>query len=603
MPRQPSPLPAHGPIPLTRPVANGPRGDALATRGFRGLQSSLLRRTAASVGLFLLFAFALSYTLVQDHTLHANRAALESLGEAVAGNVASATAARDPALLQSTLEGLARHPLVSRAEVLAADGRVLAAAARPGAVAGPWLPVRQPLPAAATAGAAQLVIQPDDLAMRRTARHDGLAMAGLVAGHALLVALLCHLAVVRGISRPIAALARTLRAITPGTDERLRRPRGHRHDEIGLLVEGANVLLDTTAQALGRERQLLADLAEIEARYRKIFESSSAGIFVLDPQGQLVASNPTVMRLAGLAGEALPGALGADFIDQVFADPRRVKEMIRLSRQRHEAASGDLELRRRGDTGRWVHCLVSVQDGDAGLIEGVMYDITDRKSVEHTAMYHSQHDALTGLKNRAGTLARLQRRTRTALAEQRALTLLVIDLDGFKAINDRHGHHAGDQVLVACAQRMRSVAGRGGPAVVGRLGGDEFMVILERLDPREPLFTVLCKTLLDALTEPITLDTGPVVAVSASIGVATLGRHGRDAQSLIEAADKAMYAVKASGKNNYALAWSGLPVAAPPPPRPADGLAAQPLFADSLPMESMLELSNGSALADSLTVH
>lgn len=100
------------------------------------------------------------------------------------------------------------------------------------------------------------------------------------------------------------------------------------------------MLLDTTAQTLGRERQLLADLAEIEARYRKIFESSSAGIFVLDPQGQLVASNPTVMRPAGLAGEALPGALGADFIDQVFADPRRVKEMIRLSRQRLELTNG-----------------------------------------------------------------------------------------------------------------------------------------------------------------------------------------------------------------------------------------------------------------------
>ncbi|PIE17192.1 MAG: hypothetical protein CSA66_06465 [Proteobacteria bacterium] len=161
------------------------------------------------------------------------------------------------------------------------------------------------------------------------------------------------------------------------------------------------------------------------------------------------------------------------------------------------------------------------------------------------------HDALTGLPNRKG----FEEHADDALDDARAtgwnVALLLVDLDGFKPVNDRHGHKAGDEVLRVVAQRLADAVGDGG--VVCRLGGDEFAVIMRRARGLEHA-TALARTLNVAVSKPIPLpDGGTGARVSASIGV-TLSRGGRlDRDHLLETADQAMYDAKRRGPGHFCV--------------------------------------------------
>ncbi|GMA86834.1 hypothetical protein GCM10025868_20840 [Angustibacter aerolatus] len=157
----------------------------------------------------------------------------------------------------------------------------------------------------------------------------------------------------------------------------------------------------------------------------------------------------------------------------------------------------------------------------------------------------AREDALTGLPNRALLLDRLGRAVRSASAEQ-PVAVLYLDLDGFKSVNDRFGHAAGDDLLRTVAARLRAHVRDGD--VVARLGGDEFAVVVEQAQD-EAEVTALCRRLVGAMRAEITVAEHEVV-VSTSIGVA-VSTPGADAALLLRQADMAMYRAKALGKNQY----------------------------------------------------
>jgi diguanylate cyclase (GGDEF)-like protein/PAS domain S-box-containing protein len=350
-------------------------------------------------------------------------------------------------------------------------------------------------------------------------------------------------------------MASALRRMTPGSGQRLHAPPGHERDEIGVLVAGANELLDSNERQLKVERQLRAEVESMEAQYRQIFDSSSAGIFVLNEGGRLINGNPTVSRVVGLSMNELRHLSEDDFISRVFSQPEQVRQMIDEATRRGETISADLELVQQGDERRWVHCLISVQRADGQTVEGVIYDITERKSDENAVRHRAEHDALTQLKNRAGGQSTLERFVADAASRGAPLSVLCIDLDGFKQINDTHGHPSGDEVLVACAERMR-MAVRRTSDLVARLGGDEFLIALRDVGPGEAVLIQVLRGLIDGLSLPIRVSTGEEVRVGVSIGVACLPTHGSDPQSLLRAADDALYHVKRNGKQAFALAVS-----------------------------------------------
>jgi diguanylate cyclase (GGDEF)-like protein/PAS domain S-box-containing protein len=170
-----------------------------------------------------------------------------------------------------------------------------------------------------------------------------------------------------------------------------------------------------------------------------------------------------------------------------------------------------------------------------------------RKSAEQNLRFVASHDPLTGLFNRSIFNERLQQALAQAARFERTVALLFIDLDGFKLINDTLGHNAGDAMLAELATRLRATLREGD--VIGRMGGDEFVVLVEEYTEATQVAEV-AKKVLETVTRPMVLQ-GRECHVTASLGISTYPDDGRDAQTLLKNADTAMYLVKQQGKNSF----------------------------------------------------
>jgi diguanylate cyclase (GGDEF)-like protein/PAS domain S-box-containing protein len=210
------------------------------------------------------------------------------------------------------------------------------------------------------------------------------------------------------------------------------------------------------------------------------------------------------------------------------------------------ALESEHRLRSRDGTYRWVHCRALAIPGapsPATRLVGSITDITDRRDLEEQLRHQALHDALTGLPNRALVLDRAERMLAAARRNHGSASLLFIDLDNFKEVNDGFGHAVGDELLAAVATRLRRVTRDSD--TVARLGGDEFVVLVENgtlADTSE----LLAERVQDVLRPPFTLG-GREYLVSASIGIATTSDG--TAENLLQEADVAMYKAKSSGKN------------------------------------------------------
>jgi diguanylate cyclase (GGDEF)-like protein/PAS domain S-box-containing protein len=172
----------------------------------------------------------------------------------------------------------------------------------------------------------------------------------------------------------------------------------------------------------------------------------------------------------------------------------------------------------------------------------LLRDVTTTKRAEAELREQALHDALTGLPNRSLLGDRLTSALAVAQRQDAPLSLLMLDLDGFKAVNDTCGHHAGDLVLIEVAARLSGTLRESDTAA--RLGGDEFVLLL----PATPLVGAIetARALVDFIVAPIIVE-GKPLTVGASIGIAVFPNHGRDAEVLLAAADSAMYEAKHSG--------------------------------------------------------
>ncbi len=171
-------------------------------------------------------------------------------------------------------------------------------------------------------------------------------------------------------------------------------------------------------------------------------------------------------------------------------------------------------------------------------------DLTEKRKSEAEITRLALFDGLTGLANRQRMRLSLDKTLAQAAGQHRPTSLFLMDLDRFKAVNDTLGHQAGDALLKMVAQRLQRVVGEAG--LVGRLGGDEFQVLLPGTDTRDELAT-LARALIDSLSQPYQIA-GTQVSIGCSIGIAISPRHGEDAETLIRNADLALYAAKGDGR-------------------------------------------------------
>lgn len=205
---------------------------------------------------------------------------------------------------------------------------------------------------------------------------------------------------------------------------------------------------------------------------------------------------------------------------------------------------------------RWLLALVS----SAALLLVVLYGAVRQLNIAERAAktrfaYQAMHDALTGLANRPALVDHLDQRLANADME-RALggfAVMLVDLDGFKAVNDQHGHQTGDALLKQVSERMATTLRD--TDFLARLGGDEFMVVIPQVSDRETAARVAEK-LVARIATPYDLPgmVNGTVAVSASIGISLFPHHGGEREVLMKHADEAMYAAKHAGRNQYAFA-------------------------------------------------
>ena len=176
-----------------------------------------------------------------------------------------------------------------------------------------------------------------------------------------------------------------------------------------------------------------------------------------------------------------------------------------------------------------------------------LQDISKRKQDEQKVLHQAHFDSLTNLPNRFLSLDRMSKLRERAMARDSMLAILFLDLDGFKRINDTMGHDAGDDILVRVAERLSDLDSR--MHTVGRLGGDEFIILIENFLQKEDLIPIL-ERIRQSFQDEF-LVSGRKLSITTSIGVAIYPQDGDSTSTLLRQADLAMYHSKEQGKNNY----------------------------------------------------
>jgi diguanylate cyclase (GGDEF)-like protein/PAS domain S-box-containing protein len=193
---------------------------------------------------------------------------------------------------------------------------------------------------------------------------------------------------------------------------------------------------------------------------------------------------------------------------------------------------------------------VSDDDGKSLYLVGVIEDVTERKRAEEKIVHLARHDALTGIANRTVLREKLEEASERLREHREAFTVLMLDLDAFKYINDTAGHTAGDQLLKELAHRLQSSLDE--TETLARLGGDEFAIIQAAETNQRERAIALALKVLDVVGRPFDLD-GHNVTVGASIGIALAPENGTEPGELLKKADLALYRVKSEGRNSFSF--------------------------------------------------
>lgn len=346
-------------------------------------------------------------------------------------------------------------------------------------------------------------------------------------------------------------------AVVAGSAEALQLHHAQRRDQtlaaggvVGLLLLVGALVMWTQATQLEKSR---SEAREAHALYRGTMDGSLDAVAMLKPvydkEGRLVDCdvldvNRVACTLLGARRESIVGMRLCDVLPSL---------RMRLVSFWRAAALGETTVVELPATdppleGRWFqHQIVPIAGGAIGFLTR---DITERVIAQRDLAELARVDSLTGLANRRHFEERLNESMVRSQRHATGLALLYMDLDGFKGVNDRLGHDAGDQLLVEVGRRLRGLVRDSD--LVARLGGDEFAILCESSSPN-PDLAALCKRLLAVLGEPHILSEQQVWA-TPSVGVARW--NGQETpQSLIQRSDKLMYLAKQGGKGRFRLEW------------------------------------------------
>ena len=311
---------------------------------------------------------------------------------------------------------------------------------------------------------------------------------------------------------------------------------------------------DVTAQR-SQERLVAEKAAELEVmntRFSAALSNMAQGLCMFDGQRRLVVWNerfaelhnvPRYLLKVGTPYEEIVGQRIARTLKKEINDPEVKARVAELARQPANASRVD-QL----DDGRFVQLTRQPMEGGGWV--AIIEDITERRRAEAEIVHLARHDVLTGLANRAEFNSRLEEASKRLKRNGGTVTVLMIDLDKFKAVNDTLGHPAGDQLLIEVGRRLQSTIRD--TDVLARLGGDEFAIIQEGGPCQHEGAIALALRIITAISEPFDLN-GQEAGVGASIGIAMAPENGVEPEELLKRADLALYSVKGSGRNDFCV--------------------------------------------------
>ncbi|PPA69479.1 bifunctional diguanylate cyclase/phosphodiesterase [Jeotgalibacillus proteolyticus] len=315
---------------------------------------------------------------------------------------------------------------------------------------------------------------------------------------------------------------------------------------IGIIVL---ILLGIVSLSIMIDRRFENQSVISQRRFYSVIESASDAIMLYDGHGTILSWNKGAEEIFGFEKNEMVG----ENVKKII--PKRYHKAQELTMEEF-ASTGDIEV-----MGQIVEMEAMNNDGiefpieisvaawkeeDQIFFSSIIRDITERKRNENKMNQMVYLDPLTGLPNRFLLKDRLMLAINQAKRNHHALSILFIDLDRFKYINDTLGHAVGDKLLIQVAKLLQSLLGK--HDTVSRQGGDEFIVLLPQTT--DVKVTKRAKAIVDALNHPLIVDDQELY-ITPSIGIAMYPADGQDSETLIKNADTAMYQVKELGKNNF----------------------------------------------------
>lgn len=332
------------------------------------------------------------------------------------------------------------------------------------------------------------------------------------------------------------------RVVHPDGRVRVVRERGRvTRDEQGAPVHMLGTVQDITDQVEAERQQKLA---------ASVFHGTSDAVAILDARGTIVDVNRGSLEMSGYQRDDLVGQparkLTSERQDESFWE--RVNDALK----QNGSWTGEIwNQHRDGRTYPVSATINAVGGGTTPSNYVVVYrDIAERKAYEASLWEKAHHDPLTGLPNRSLFRDRAEQAMARARRSGRCFALVICDLDGFKAVNDEHGHGVGDAVLTEAAHRLRYALRASDTAA--RLGGDEFALLIEDCESDSDI-TQIAGKLVENLRAPYRVGDVEIETLSVSLGIALYPADGSDYPALVDRADQALYRVKQAEKNAYAF--------------------------------------------------
>ncbi len=345
------------------------------------------------------------------------------------------------------------------------------------------------------------------------------------------------------ITKPMITIVNTLHTIHPGTSKRLKTPQYHQHSELGNLVNDINALLARTEMQITDERKLRAEIELLEKRFRLLFENSISPIILMEPRGNILLYNKAFTQLLEKIDAPFKKNFGP-MLAELFDDTSALEQSVKTAFFNDEIATGEYKLKAQvNNHSVWVQAVISSIRSDdlKSYYQVTLHDVSKKRRELEALSERADYDVLTKLANRAYTEKQLE----TLINTQTPFAFVLIDLNGFKQINDRYGHDAGDEILIHVATQMKKAVREG--EITCRWGGDEFVLVFPNIEQDD--ITQVLTRLNQRIIKPYLLIQHEVkVNIGSSMGVSFYPNDSIKLQQVINFADQAMYAIKEESK-------------------------------------------------------